>query len=223
MSNFINDFYLTISNDNLELLNSQDLSNEDIPENYSNITMINVGNGQCYFKAKPVAEFLGFKNTKGAITRHVDEDDKIAFRDLEHKFEGGVGERYPQLIHPRTIFITEDGVYDLILKSKLKICKQFKLKICKQFTKFIYSKIRGIVDTNTNNEKKSAQLDYGKVYEQYAKNTDLTIDIFERLGTLDDRSKLDLSDNLRNMKQYCDDRIRGLSDQAIELNTQKRN
>ena len=70
--------------------------------------------GECYFVGKDVASALGYKNTKDALMRHVDEDDKR-----------GSGITTPLGIQQATI-INESGLYSLILSSKLESAKRFK-------------------------------------------------------------------------------------------------
>ena len=70
--------------------------------------------GECYFVGKDVASALGYKNTKDALMRHVDEDDKR-----------GSGITTPLGIQ-QAIIINESGLYSLILSSKLESAKRFK-------------------------------------------------------------------------------------------------
>lgn len=67
-----------------------------------------------YLVGKDVAEVLGYKNTKDALIRHVDDDDK----------------RGSQITTPSgrqtMIVISESGLYSLILSSKLPTAKKFK-------------------------------------------------------------------------------------------------
>lgn len=67
-----------------------------------------------YFVGKDVAEVLGYKNTKDALIRHVDDDDK----------------RGSQITTPSgrqtMTVISESGLYSLILSSKLPTAKKFK-------------------------------------------------------------------------------------------------
>ena len=70
--------------------------------------------GETYFVGKDVATALGYKNTKDALMRHVDEEDK----------------RWSGIttllgIHQATV-INESGLYALILSSKLDSAKRFK-------------------------------------------------------------------------------------------------
>lgn len=71
-------------------------------------------NGEPYFVGKDIAAILGYSNTKDAIQRHVDSDDKLR----------------SQITTPsgtqNMIAINESGLYSLIFGSKLPSAKQFK-------------------------------------------------------------------------------------------------
>lgn len=70
--------------------------------------------GEPWFVGKDVAEALGYKNTRDAINKHVDPDDKgVAKRDTL----GGQQD---------VTIINESGLYSLILSSKLPTAKKFK-------------------------------------------------------------------------------------------------
>lgn len=80
--------------------------------------LINYGtNKDIYFKAKDVAKFLGYADTKQAIRTHVWESNKTT------KILWGV-ETTPQKFG--TIFINESGLYQLIFSSKLEMAKKFQ-------------------------------------------------------------------------------------------------
>ena len=73
-------------------------------------------NGESYFVGKDVAEILGYSNTRDALAKHVDEEDRtdgVAIRDSIGR------EQMPVLIN-------ESGLYSLILSSKLPSAKRFK-------------------------------------------------------------------------------------------------
>lgn len=74
-----------------------------------------VKDGEPYFIGKDVAEILGYSNTRDALAKHVDDEDKntVAIRD------GIQG-------NPNLTIINESGVYALIFGSKLPKAKQFK-------------------------------------------------------------------------------------------------
>lgn len=68
-----------------------------------------------WFVAKDVCGVLGYKNSRDAIAKHVDDDDKntVAFRD---------GKRG----NPKVVIINESGLYSLIFSSELPEAKKFK-------------------------------------------------------------------------------------------------
>lgn len=70
--------------------------------------------GEPWFVAKDVATALGYSNTRDAIAKHVDDDDKntVVIRD-------GKG-------NPNQTIINESGLYSLVLSSKLPTAKKFK-------------------------------------------------------------------------------------------------
>jgi len=76
-----------------------------------------------YFVAKDIALFLDYKDTKKAIVSHVDNEDKLDWKEFKN-FKGG---KLPPLkLHPKTKLINESGLYSLILRSKNKKAKMFK-------------------------------------------------------------------------------------------------
>ena len=70
--------------------------------------------GETFFVGKDVAKALGYSNTRDALNKHVDAEDKstVAIRDTA--FE------------TRAIIINESGLYSLVLSSKLPQAKAFK-------------------------------------------------------------------------------------------------
>ena len=100
--------------------------------------------GIIYFKAKEIAKFLCYKNTNDAICVHVSDEEKFTHEELMKKNKNlGGGESPPlnnrgrdsrPLTHneKNTIYITEDGLYDLILSSKMEEAKNFRKFITKE-------------------------------------------------------------------------------------------
>lgn len=80
----------------------------------SKVRTITIDN-EPWFVGKDIAEALGYNNTRDALVRHVDDEDKntVVIRD------GIQG-------NPNTIVINESGMYSLILSSKLPTAKRFK-------------------------------------------------------------------------------------------------
>lgn len=72
-------------------------------------------NDEPYFVGKDIADVLGYLNTRDALPKHVDEEDKnsVAIHD------GKKG-------NPNQVVINESGMYSLVLSSKLPNAKKFK-------------------------------------------------------------------------------------------------
>jgi len=68
-----------------------------------------------WFIGKDVASALGYKNTRDALSRHVDNEDKRVVAFADH-----LGNEQ------KTTIINESGLYSLILRSKLESAKAFK-------------------------------------------------------------------------------------------------
>ena len=70
--------------------------------------------GEPWLVGKDVAAALGYKNTKDALIRHIDPEDKR-------------GSRFPTTSGEQEMtIINESGVYSLVLSSKLPDAKKFK-------------------------------------------------------------------------------------------------
>lgn len=70
---------------------------------------------------KDVAEALGYSNTKDALIKHIDDEDKImGSQNATPYITDTLGRKqYPT-------WINESGLYSLILSSKLQSAKKFK-------------------------------------------------------------------------------------------------
>lgn len=71
--------------------------------------------GQPWFVGKDVAQALGYSNTRDALERHIDDEDKNTVVNPD----GNRG-------NPNMTIINESGLYSLVLSSKLPGAKQFK-------------------------------------------------------------------------------------------------
>ena len=83
---------------------------------FGEIRAMTAENGEVLFVGKDVAKALGYSNTRDAMRKHVDEEDKttVAIRDT--------GSNYKSM----AVLINESGLYALILSSKLPQAKAFK-------------------------------------------------------------------------------------------------
>lgn len=72
-------------------------------------------NDEPWFVGKDVADVLGYSNTRDALNRHIDSEDKSSVEI----HDGTSG-------NPMQTIINESGLYSLILKSKMPNAKKFK-------------------------------------------------------------------------------------------------
>ena len=82
--------------------------------------MLTVGN-QHYFKAKEVAQSLGYERHRSALDNHVSKDYKIRLGDLK-----GAQKLGSLNAQPHSLYITEPGLYELVFGSHLPAAKEFK-------------------------------------------------------------------------------------------------
>ena len=89
-------------------------------EEFGNVRSLTI-NGEPWFVGKDIAECLGYSNTKDALKKHVDSEDKImGSQNATPSITDNLGRKqYPT-------FINESGIYSLILSSKLESAKKFK-------------------------------------------------------------------------------------------------
>lgn len=72
--------------------------------------------GEPWFVGKDVADALGYSNSRDALARHVDDEDKTSVVIPD------TGSNYKS----KTTLINESGLYGLVLSSKLPTAKKFK-------------------------------------------------------------------------------------------------
>ena len=72
--------------------------------------------GEPWFVGKDVADALGYSNSRDALARHVDDEDKTSVVIPD------TGSNYKS----KATLINESGLYSLVLSSKLPTAKQFK-------------------------------------------------------------------------------------------------
>ena len=89
-------------------------------EEFGNVRTLTI-DGDPWFVGKDIAECLGYSNTKDALIKHVDSEDKImGSQNATPSITDNLGRKqFPT-------FINESGVYSLILGSKLESAKKFK-------------------------------------------------------------------------------------------------
>ena len=106
-------------------------------------------NSQAWTKANDVAYFLEFKEARYVIYSHVSKSDKIAFKQFPDTVQKAIisGIRFSKTdhqkpIHPETMFINDEGVFDLFMKSHKPIAKAMKRWL-------VYEVIPSIIKTGT--------------------------------------------------------------------------
>ncbi len=160
-------------------------------EEFGKIRVIEI-DGEPWFVGKDVAAALGYSNTKDALKKHVDGEDKAIFqRSQNATFE----------IPPRGIsIINESGLYSLILSSKLASAKKFQRWVTTEVLPSIRKHGAYITDA---------------VLDEAAKNQEYAFELLEKL--LAERSKTDqLRDKVESLAPkalYCDEVL--LSDGVI--------
>lgn len=75
-------------------------------------------NSEPWFVGKDVAEALGYKNTKDALAKHVDSEDKEILKSQNATLEN--------IPNRGVTVVNESGLYSLVLSSKLSSAKKFK-------------------------------------------------------------------------------------------------
>lgn len=84
-------------------------------------------NGEPHFIGKQVCDVLGYVNSRDAIAKHIDEEDKrIVDLNRVANCDGNAGAVSGGWIKNEMIVINESGLYSLILSSKLPKAKEFK-------------------------------------------------------------------------------------------------
>ena len=62
---------------------------------------------------------MEYKNLKGAVQNLVDEEDKIQLRYIQHNYN-------VKGMQPYSVYLSEAGLYSLIISSRLRSAKEFK-------------------------------------------------------------------------------------------------
>ncbi len=76
-----------------------------------------------WFKGREVAACLGYVNEQQALRKNVDEEDRKTYAEL---MEGVVCETAPPNQQPHEFYVSESGLYSLVLRSTKEEAKAFK-------------------------------------------------------------------------------------------------
>jgi prophage antirepressor-like protein len=114
----------------------------------SKIHVIIDSNDEVWFNAKQVALILEYKDTKNAIRTNVDSDDTIQLKHINYFDDDNNN-------HPNSIYLSEAGLYSLLISSKMPEAKKFKHWITHQvlpsIRKYGYYKLKKNTDLAINN------------------------------------------------------------------------
>ena len=123
-------------------------------------------NGEPWLVGKDVASLLGYKNTRDALSKHVDEEDKntVAIYD-------GIG-------NPNKIIINESGFYSLVLRSKLPEAKKFKRWVTSEVLPQI-RKTGGYIPVNEEDDEKTIMAKALQIMDKTIKEKNIKIEELE--------------------------------------------
>lgn len=109
-------------------------------------------NNEPYVVGVDIAKALGYKNTRDAIAKHIDEEDKISNVAF---YDGSQNRKFT--------VINESGVYSLIMGSKLPDAKKFKHWV----TSEVLPQINKTGSYNNSNDKLFAKLTECQIETSY--------------------------------------------------------
>lgn len=88
------------------------------------ITVIIDNDNNTWFNANETAKALGYAYPKDAINSNIDKTDKLKLENINIDIKINK--------HPHSIYLSESGLYSLMLSSRLKKAKKFKLWITQE-------------------------------------------------------------------------------------------
>ena len=149
-------------------------------------------NHNIHFSGKDSASILEYVNTRQAINKHVDDEDKTTFKNLLAQ----IGKEYrndtPQNIDDNAIVINESGLYSLIFSSKKDEAKAFRRWI----TSKVIPSIRKTGSYSINNTELTPQQ---QLQKQHLDNESKKLDL-ERLKLC--KQVMDNSDTPQNKRYF---------------------
>lgn len=94
--------------------------------NYCEIRVLIDKDGNSWFHGRDVADSLGYEQSRHAVQKLVDIDDRVMLSKINYDKV-----KYKQIkddikVHHNAAYLTEGGLYQLILSSRLKTAKEFK-------------------------------------------------------------------------------------------------
>ena len=118
--------------------------------------------GVPWFRAKDVATALGYANPWQAVLHNVDEGDRAQLKDFKHLPGRGLLQRN----EGAQTFISESGLYSLILASQKPMAKAFQRWITNEVLPSIRKTGQYTLDTGADMSKKRAELEMAEIDER---------------------------------------------------------
>lgn len=119
-----------VINDNTKIVTSKNNESGLISGMFTideaDVLVIKDENGEYFYKGKDIALLLEYGDTKGALQRHVSENYKKSYADMWS------GNHATSKIDPKTIFIDDSGLFQLISRSKKPQSELLWKKITKE-------------------------------------------------------------------------------------------
>jgi prophage antirepressor-like protein len=187
---------------------------ETLQDNYimfeqHNINIIIDTNDKLWFNARDLIISLGYADVKDVIKQYIDETDKIQLQNINHNNDIKK--------HPQSIYITESGLYTLVIRSKKPNAKKFTLwltnEVLPSIRKFGYYKMKTKYENDKTSllqqinqlEKKTKNMETDLKNEKYPEGALVyIIDYSSEDTTLEGIYRLGLTNNMKNRKQIYD-------------------
>ena len=187
---------------------------ETLQDNYimfeqHNINIIIDTNDKLWFNARDLIISLGYADVKDVIKQYIDETDKIQLQNINHNNDIKK--------HPQSIYITESGLYTLVIRSKKPNAKKFTLwltnEVLPSIRKYGYYKMKTKYENDKTSllqqinqlEKKTKNMETDLKNEKYPEGALVyIIDYSDEDTTLEGIYRLGLTNNMKNRKQIYD-------------------
>lgn len=148
-------------------------------DRFGNVRVVLIGAAkEPHFVGRDVAEILQYNEPHKAVSRHVDEDDRI-----KHPITDGLGRMQESWL------INESGLYSLVLGSKLPSAKEFKQWV----TKSVLPSIRQTGQYSIYNDM-SPELKAIIMHDKKLQVVESRVDNLENTMTIDYGQQLELKD-----------------------------
>jgi prophage antirepressor-like protein len=86
--------------------------------------------GEPWFCGRDLAAALAYKKPQKAFADHVEGKHRCSYKALAALLEGGSVLGHPSGMQPHAIWVSEPGMFSLVLGSRLEAAKAFKDWVC---------------------------------------------------------------------------------------------